>query len=257
MTDYRRILPGGSTSYSRYALFIMQPGSCRVRLCFRVQAMDSDMKGLVGFYALQEGLKKLTHLKPQIHLSSDDFQRITKNGEFCNGKGQLDPQTFELMMRDEVNKFLQSRIAQVYDDCTQNQDFETAATLGGLKLLTRRETLMDAAANDVFLSKVQAAVTTSLAGIVDGMKSTVHDALSTALHGIRQELRSELRCLRAELQSVKAGIHEIRHQARQSPVNVEPVGRDIIPPKHRTTILTLNPRRRPAGAMSFAVRSQN
>jgi hypothetical protein len=218
-------------------------------LYLTAQAMDSDMKELVGFYALQEGLKKLTHLKPQIHLSSDDFQRITKNGELCNGKGQLDQRNFELMMREEVNKFLQSRIAQAYEDCTQNQDLETAATLGGLKLLTKREALADAATHDVILSKVQAAMTTNLVGIVDSVKSSVHGALCTALHGIRQELRSELRGLRAELQSVKAGIHEARLQAKQPPVIIQPVDRDPFPSRHRRAFLTLNRRRRPADVL--------
>ncbi len=186
------------------------------------------MKGLVSFYALQEGLKKLTHLKPQIHLSSDDFQRITKNGDLCNVKGQLDPHNFELMMRDEVIKFLQSRIAQVYDNCTQNQDFETAATLGGLKLLTRREAFADTT-------------------------SSIQNALSTALHGLRQELCSELRGLQAELQSVKAGIREVHLQARQSSMVTKPVSRYLLPFRHRKAKLTLNPQLRQAGFLSLDV----
>ena len=40
---------------------------------FLCQSIDVDMRGAVGFLSLQEGLKKLTQLKPQIHLSRPAF----------------------------------------------------------------------------------------------------------------------------------------------------------------------------------------
>ena len=205
--------------------------------------MDADFKGLVGFISLHEGLKKLTHFSPQIHLSRDDFQRITRNGELCNVKGQMDQHNFELMMRDEVNKFLQSRVAQTYEDCSQNQDMAAAATLGGLKLLIQHDRDAVAISHAETLSKIQAAVAVSaasLAGVMEGVKTSIQEALHASLQGVRLELRSELRCLRAELQVIKEGIHHIRRKQASQAHPDPPMHSDLIGASQRRLRLALD-----------------
>ena len=169
--------------------------------------MDPDTKGAVGFHALQEGLKKLNHLKPQIHLSNDDFKRITRDGELCNSRGQLESANFEIVMREEVYRFLQSRICQAYDECIQNEDLLNSAQLGGLKLQIKRESNHEGIGEDIAL-KAQEVLTKGLASVTDALRVTIHETLHTSLRGIRQELQAELHNLRSEL----CNIHQaVRH----------------------------------------------
>ena len=175
------------------------------------QALDVDMKGLVGFHSLQEGLKKLSHLKPQIHLSNDDFKRITRNGELCNARGQLDSTHFEVMMREEICRFMQGRLAQAYDECIQSRDYENAAKLGGLKLLVKREAISlnsatDGAREDQAID-VKEAVAAGMASVAESIRNALHEAVHTSLQGIKRELRAELHNLRTELKEIKEIVH--------------------------------------------------
>ena len=58
----------------------------------------------------------LTDLLPQdhrIHMSESDFMDITRNGEFCNARGEIGQGEFQAIMRREVPPLLQHACGSV------------------------------------------------------------------------------------------------------------------------------------------------
>ena len=92
----------------------------------------------MDFLEVQEGLKKMDHLHPRIHISNDDYQRMTRNGSLCDPSGQLDLQGFNHMFREEIEGYAFAKIAQALDDRIMNERVVHDATLIALKLLLMR-----------------------------------------------------------------------------------------------------------------------
>jgi hypothetical protein len=100
--------------------------------------LDIDLGGTLDFHEVQEGLKKMDHLQPRVHLSSDDYHRMTKGGSLCDQNGQLDPENFDCVFREELEAFMLGKIAKALDESFANERIVFDALLQGMKLLLVR-----------------------------------------------------------------------------------------------------------------------
>jgi hypothetical protein len=67
---------------------------------------------------------------PRIFLSDSDFIAMTKNGALCNAKGQLGPKEFEILMREQILNYTQSRMSAASEFWSvSDQDFTELGTL--------------------------------------------------------------------------------------------------------------------------------
>eukprot|EP00292_Cryptomonas_paramecium_P021382 CAMPEP_0113726102 /NCGR_PEP_ID=MMETSP0038_2-20120614/40205_1 /TAXON_ID=2898 /ORGANISM="Cryptomonas paramecium" /LENGTH=163 /DNA_ID=CAMNT_0000656591 /DNA_START=156 /DNA_END=644 /DNA_ORIENTATION=- /assembly_acc=CAM_ASM_000170 len=99
----------------------------RIRLLFKV--LDSDTSGTVDFQELHEGLRKMVHLEPQIHLSNDDYTRLTRDGTLCN-MGGMAIDAFDFVLRTEVENYVTNRVATAYDQAARvDADSDVSALL--------------------------------------------------------------------------------------------------------------------------------
>lgn len=132
----------------------------------------------------------MAHLEPHIHISSDDFQRITKDGSLCDENGQLDPENFERVFRDELEAFMLGKIAKALDESFANEQTAFDALLQGIKLL-----------------------------LIKGSESRFESTKSTRKSSSLQEtenttkiLLDELQSLRKEVKDVHSEILSLKHQ---------------------------------------------
>jgi len=63
--------------------------------------LDTDESHTLTFHELAAGLKKL-RVKPQVHISEDDWDVMTVNGSLLNSSGELGEAEFEMVMRRQV-----------------------------------------------------------------------------------------------------------------------------------------------------------
>jgi len=103
-----------------------------------------DLGGTLDFREIQEGLRKMEHMEPRIHISRDDFQRITKEGVLCDKNGQIDPENFDIMFREELEAYMFGKIAKALDESSVNDRRALDALLHGMKLLLMRKPTLSA-----------------------------------------------------------------------------------------------------------------
>lgn len=78
--------------------------SQRIRDLFEM--LDADESNSLSCEELNYGLRKLK-FKPPIHLTMDDYEVITEGHMLCNNLGELDAESFELMVRCQLRQFVQ------------------------------------------------------------------------------------------------------------------------------------------------------
>mmetsp|Transcript_86229 Transcript_86229/g.230305 ORF Transcript_86229/g.230305 Transcript_86229/m.230305 type:complete len:247 (+) Transcript_86229:343-1083(+) len=77
----------------------------------------------------------MKNFTPVIVLSQDDFHRMTKKGTLCDEEGCLTPEQFDSILRDELERHLESKIAEAYELAQNFNKTDLSALFGGLKIL--------------------------------------------------------------------------------------------------------------------------
>jgi len=92
---------------------------------------DSEDQGYLTFDLMREGFRKLD-LKPQVHLSREDYDSITE-GFLEHAEGHVHVELFQKIFRRQINLYVQRTVADAV--AMANAGPETAAMLSALKLI--------------------------------------------------------------------------------------------------------------------------
>ena len=71
--------------------------------------LDCDMSGSLSKVELNEGLRRLA-LEPLICLSDDDWENITEREALCNENGELGPDEFMLVIKEQIKAQMMSQL---------------------------------------------------------------------------------------------------------------------------------------------------
>eukprot|EP00960_Hanusia_phi_P054203 762572-Hanusia_phi.AAC.2 len=72
--------------------------------------LDKDDSGLLSFKEISNGLRHLDK-EHAIHFSYEDFEEITEHFEFCNEDEEISSDNFELIVRAQLKRYVQRRMA--------------------------------------------------------------------------------------------------------------------------------------------------
>eukprot|EP00960_Hanusia_phi_P025632 745786-Hanusia_phi.AAC.1 len=95
--------------------------------------MDLDGSKGLSHQEMFEGLKKMP-FSPTIKLSVEEYNRITRNGEFCNKDGEMDAELFQMAMIEQMKLFAERQMA-LSIPVVYKHDENIALIMLGLKLV--------------------------------------------------------------------------------------------------------------------------
>ena len=92
------------------------------------------MRGSVSFEETKDGLAKI--FNPPMHISFDDWERMTCGMELCDELEQVDEATFHTMIQNEIRAYIEASITKGMR-VTSRGSFENAA-ISALRVLLIR-----------------------------------------------------------------------------------------------------------------------
>jgi len=79
----------------------------RIRAIY--DCLDGDLSGSLSKNELNDGLRRLK-LDPPICISDDDWENITEKEALCNEKGELGPEDFMLVIKEQMKAQMMSQL---------------------------------------------------------------------------------------------------------------------------------------------------
>jgi len=117
--------------------------SKKIETLYRV--LEKEDKQALDFQSIRTGLGQLD-LKPTLHFAKEDFDALTEDGEYCDSKGELSLEDFQLVMRRELFDYTQRQLADAL--AMQHSRPDVLALLASSKMM-----LMQREANDFSMKK--------------------------------------------------------------------------------------------------------
>uniref|UniRef100_A0A7S0NDF1 EF-hand domain-containing protein n=1 Tax=Hanusia phi TaxID=3032 RepID=A0A7S0NDF1_9CRYP len=84
--------------------------------------LDADDSNFLSFSEIEQGLRMMK-IGSRMHFSLEDYEELTRYGAMCNENQEMDRENFEKMIRTELKRFVQRRMAasMIEDAAASNQ----------------------------------------------------------------------------------------------------------------------------------------